>query len=302
MRICWTMAIVWLLVGRAVFYAAEADSTAPPHNPAATAGETQIAAADVAWKMAVERAYGNAAVTPEAALAALIGDALQVEVGRRENVAVAPEESRALAKHINETSRAPEILAKVKAAFGGDWAAYERLYLNPRILNEKLRGYYSRSAGIHAARRAQIENAFRLAVSDKTFKEAATEGSVTAITFECGGKAPESPSELAQVLPTSQPPERDPLIAILEAMSAGEIYKNIVEDDASFKVIRLAAKNGNKYTVEALQVQKPPFEEWFQQRASTVSIIIHDRELKAAVQQKYAQVWWVRQISSSETK
>jgi hypothetical protein len=114
----------------------------------ATVGQTRITGDDISYRITVERAYGNDSVIDSVALVALINDALEREVARRWKVDVTPHEIAALSRHVDQTTRAPEILAKVRHAFGDDRAAYERLYLAPRIVNRKLRALLSRNVEI----------------------------------------------------------------------------------------------------------------------------------------------------------
>ena len=258
-------------------------------------GRAEISTLDLGCKIAVEQAYGNTSISAETALAALIGDALEGEVGRMNGVAATSDELQAFSKHADDTSRAPEILAKIKAAFGGDKAAYERLYLAPRILNQKLRGYYSRSAEIHISARTTIEKAYALTASGKSLPDAAKECGLEYAKFEYGGMNPAQPPELLKLVAGAEP-ENDPLLALLSKLAVGETNKTIVEDDTHYRVLRILAKNGPKYSVEAICALKRSFAEWFKEKGGTIKIEIHDPELRKSVVQKYPGVWWVRNL------
>ncbi len=80
-------------------------------------------------RIATEAAYGNTSVNPSQALISLINDALEQKV--------AAEEVSELSNHADTRSKAPEILAKIKAAFGSDVASYNRIYLAPKIVSSR---------------------------------------------------------------------------------------------------------------------------------------------------------------------
>ena len=102
------------------------------------------------------------------------------------------------------------------------------------------------------------------------------------------------PAELQQYIPQDEKAPQDPLVSILEALSIGEIYKNIVEDDYSYRVVRLKGRDGNKYSVEAITVKKRPFDEWFKTQAAKIRTKILDKELHREIASKYPNVWWVK--------
>ena len=281
----------WLSLSAGVACAGDSSS----RSCLAKIGSVEISTLDLGYKIAVEQSYGNASIGAETALAALIGDALECEVGRVNGVGATPEELHAFSKHVDETSRAPEILAKVKAAFGGDKAAYERLYLAPRILNQKLRSYYSRSSEIHITARTAIEKAYAVTASGKSLPDAAKECGLEYAKFEYGGMNPAQPPELLKLVAGAEP-ENDPLLALLSKLAVGETNKTIVEDDIQYRVLRFLAKNGPKYSVEAICAPKRSFEEWFKEKAGTIKIEIHDPGLRKSVLEKYPGVWWVRNV------
>ncbi len=84
------------------------------------------------------------------------------------------------------------------------------------------------------------------------------------------------------------------MVSILEALSIGEIYKNIVEDDYGYRVVRLKGRDGSKYSVEAIAVKKRPFDVWFKTHAAKILIKILDKELQREIASKHPNVWWVK--------
>lgn len=262
-------------------------------------GETAITERDVGYRVNIAEAYGNEGMAPGTALVSLVNDAIEREVARANGVIVTSEELDSLSGHADRNTKAPEILARVKSAFGDDTSSYRRIYLSPRIINRKLRNFYSRDLEIHVSQRALIERAYGLVVAGKSFEDAASESGLEYSKFDIGGKAADTPPELKRYFPGDEG-SKDPLAEVLETLSPGEVYKNIVEDDNSYKVLRLKEKNGDVYSVEAIIARKKPFDGWFGQEAEKLSIRITDPELKESIASEYPNLWWVKSKSKSD--
>jgi len=260
----------------------------------AKVGEMEISSKDVSYRMSIEKAYGNKTVTESDALVVLVNDALDREVGRIFGISVTPDEVNALRKHVDKTTKAPEVLAKVKSIFVDDQAAYGRLYLAPRIINKKLRTWYNQSTEIHERERTLIEKSHYLAQSGKSMNEAAQASSLHFSTINYGKGKRDLPPLLKEYFSEKGKSSNNSMIAILETLSEGEIYKNIVEDDHGYMVIKLIQKNKTQYTVEAITASKRPFMKWFLEQATKVHIIILDKELEKKLASTYSNVWWVK--------
>ena len=260
----------------------------------AKVGEWQINSVDVSYGIAIEKAYGNEMVVEEAILVSLVNKVLAREVGRMFGLTAMPDEVAALSKYVNKNSKAPEILDRVKRVFGDDRAAYERLYLTPRIISSKLRGWYSRNASIHERERALIEKAHHLARSGKPLEEAAQACGLLFSVVDYGKGNRALPPLLEKYFPQGGNSSSVSITAVLKTLSEGEIYKNIVEDDYGYKVIKLVRNSGSQYTVETITANKHPFMKWFQVQAAKVPVKIVDKELEREIASKYPNVWWVK--------
>jgi hypothetical protein len=256
--------------------------------------QAQISGDDVSYRVAVEKAYGNVWGTDGVALVALVNDALEHDVARRWKVDGTPNEVAVLSKHVDETARAPEILAKVKDTFGNDRAACERLYLGPRIVNRKLRTLFSRNAEIHARERALIEQAHSLAPSGVPLAEAAQACDLHYSTIEFWEGHNSAPALLRQHLPHSGESSKGPLSGVVATMAEGEIYKDIVEDDRCFMMIRLVQRNENQYTVEAVTAGKQSCDARFREQAVKIELAILDSESRNTILSEHPNVGWVR--------
>jgi hypothetical protein len=203
-----------------------------------------------------------------------------------------------MCKHVDETTKAPKILAKVKKIFENNQSAYERCYIAPKIINRKLRGWYSRNADIHKKERIMIEKAYYLMQSSKTLKEVAEVCSLDYSTIDYNNDDNRLHPLLKNYAVKKDEPLDDPMISIIEKMSEGEIYKNIVEDDNSYKIVKLLQKNEPNYAVEVISVRKRPFTEWFHEQTAKISVEIFDTELKKEIIAKYPVIWWVEKLGT----
>lgn len=268
------------------------------HQGLAKVGRTWITSTDLGLWMAVEKAYGNDHITREGALVALVNDCLALEVAKRVNMAPTQEDITALSQHADEHSKAPEILDRVKGVFGKDRASYEHLYLAPKVVDRKLHYYHSRNREIHAAQVALIEQAHALVLAGKSFKDTAQALGLHYMNRTYGDEQDEKgelPAVLQQYFTQGGATQHDPLMAIFETLAEGEIYKNIIEHDRAFQVLRLLEKQGSSYRIEAIIVAKRPFQEWFEGEASAVKISVLDPALAAGIVFRYPTVWWVKQ-------
>ena len=284
-----------LIIGFLAFgvHPAKAEPINAP-NTVAVVGQTAIAVRDISYRLKTEQAYENSGATEEVALISLINDAVEHEVASLNGVVVTLEEIEALRKYSDDNTKAPEILQKVKMAFGEDSASYQRLFLAPRIINRKLHQFYSRSPEIHQSERESIEKAYSLVSSGKPFLEAAKETGLQFKTFEAGNQdASFTPGELKTHAPEGATPPTDPLIPLLEKLSPGEISRSIVEDDYTYKIIRFKEKKDKNYQVEAITVYKRPFDEWFIKEAEKIKIKIIDPDLRRSLEEKYPNLWWL---------
>ena len=266
----------------------------------AKVGSIEIYRSDTAYKVGVEKAYGNEFVPEVSVLISLVKDSLELEVARAHKVTVKSDEVTAFKRHVDETSRAPEILAKVKGVFGDDLEAYERLYLLPKIINRKLRNWYSRNAEIHKRERLLIEKGYSLVKSGRSFQQVAKDCGLDFSTIDYGQADSNIPAVLKQYMAEGEQPAQEPMMRILEGMAEGEIYNNIAEDDQGYKVIKLLEKNGTQYKVEAIAVTKQAFRKWFDVQAGKIEVKILDEEMKKKITSKYPALWWVKEVHNEK--
>jgi hypothetical protein len=132
-----------------------------------TAGAADFAAL-FADRAAIERVYYNHRTgakptfeesLPRATLEKLVQQDLKKETVLQKNygVAITPALLDAEVNRINTTTRAPEMLAEIKAALGGEPARFAEAFARPLLVERLLRDRFENDDALHAATRRQCE-------------------------------------------------------------------------------------------------------------------------------------------------
>lgn len=263
-----------------------------PTTLAQVAGET-IRQADVDYRLKVDQAYGNTAATTEAITVALINEAIERGVARQLGVAATPEDVRDLAKHADTTSQAPELLKQVKTIFGADQASYKRLFLEPRITSRKLHEYQRFSPQLQQEQRTQIEKVQAGLKKGDTLQQAAKGAGLEAVASDIDDKPIELPDELKRLQSPSDAVPKDPLLPLLAKLSVGGFIPNIIEDDSSYRIVRLTSKDQQRYRIETVRVEKAPFDSWYKTQCSKVSVSFAEGALEKNIKALYPGLCWL---------
>ena len=135
-------------------------------------------------------------------------------------------------------------------------------------------------------------------VAGKRFQEAAQEWGMEFSAIHVEEKGTSLHPELHRYIPRNSTPLKDPLIPLLENLIPGEIYRNIVEDDYGYRILKLVGRSGETYSVEIITINKRPYDEWFREAEAKIEIDIADPDLKNNIKTKYPAIWWVKKLLS----
>jgi len=119
-------------------------------------------------RAAIERVYYNHRLgqkppfeqaTPPALIERLVREDLRKEVALRKvyGVVITPALLEAEVQRINTTTRAPEMLAEIKAALGNDPARFAQAFAQPFLVERLLRDKFENDEALHAAQRREAE-------------------------------------------------------------------------------------------------------------------------------------------------
>lgn len=260
-----------------------------PKQPLCFVNGFEITGHDVEYHSLVQKCYGQKEILYEAALSGLVNNAIETEVLRLAfGEEASKDELEKRAKLIDETTRAPDVLAKIKAVFGGDHDAYLGIYVRPFTVNNELTVRFSTDREIHAEERKKIGD-IHAQISAGTEMKSFPSYRTFAVT-----KFLEVPDEIKK---KGVPPVVNPLVdAVLGKLKAGELFPDIVEDDYTFQIIRLLTADGDTYNYEAVFVVKKPFDDWFKSFAAKhVRVRITDADTEKRIR-SIEGLWWLQSL------
>ena len=260
----------------------------------ATVGDRQITAADITAKQAIAKAYGNANLSRAAALISLINTAIEGQIAKDKSVTPTVEELSNLAIHAEKTSKAPQVLSAIKGVFENDEDNYRQGFLGPKITNKKLRVFYSTSPSVHETVKAKANEALALALSGTAMESAAQTNQLSFGTATIEGSAP---SQSPEKLPYGMSMPENPLLAVVRNMTPDSVYGSLIEDNRSFRIVKLLSVDGEKYTVELITAVKDRFDVWLKEQATNITIAVSDAELASTLRASYGRVWWIQNLA-----
>ena len=225
---------------------------------AVLAGHPAIMEADLADYQAAQACYGEGALTSrEAALMRLLEAALAETAMKKAGAAPIDEaDLKKDAERIDKETRAPEILACVKARFGSDEARYRRVFVRTHLAESRLRDFIIHDAAVQGPIRLQARRAAARARSGAPLARAA---SAFGLTYT---------SATYSVEPSTDPSGRGEFQASfireqLAGLTTGQLAPEPMESDYELKVIRLLSVEGPRWTFESASIRKRSQEEWF---------------------------------------
>lgn len=261
----------------------------------AKVGDTNISHQDIAYQIAVAKAYGTTMQT-STALVVLIQETQENEVARSVGVVVSRDEMDAFSPAVERNSESPRVLSAVKIAFDGEDDAYRRIYLEPKLLHQKLRAWFSRDAKVQQIPHSFVEQAYTQTLAGEAFEQVADTLELEYKQQEYNIEKQEAPNTLQLYF---QPGESmaSSFQTLLDGLKEGEIAATIVEDEKLYRVVRLLEKyeldGHHVYTTEEIVVPKRSFDIWFKQQVTNVSVKLLDEELRTAIAQQYPMLPWI---------
>lgn len=234
----------------------------------------------------------NDALQQRDALVMLINEALDREVARKFGLLPTEAEVAALNKHINTTTKAPDILQGVKECFGADMDGYNKTYVEPKILNVKLHAYHSNDTVIQATPRAAINKAFGMVASGKTTFQQVAKSLGLHFYYDSVLIAGIKDTTLKG----APVPQENSLSNIASTLKAGELYGRIIESNIQYTVMALVEKNAVRAVIACVVADKANYDKWFESQAKSVNILIHANDMATAIKSQYPELWWSNAI------
>lgn len=280
------------------------DTTPGIKTVVAKVGERPITREDIIHMMQIEKFYKSPELSESDALFIVMQDAIAHEIAHSVGINVTPSETPIKSPFVDqftpsgvEDKKAQGTLPLKEQPFHVDHGSYAQLYVVPKMIDRKLRRYYNASSYLHSTERERINQALQLAISGKSFAEAANETGLMTARHELEDQDMGLPAAPVPTLPVDKHhPKQDTLFDILNKLAPGEINPNILQDQDRYRVLRLISRNGRKYTIETIEAAKPQYEDWLKERASKLDITISDDNLKREVKRDYPNIDWVERL------
>lgn len=267
-------------------------------NAAVLVNKSAITYRDIDYKLSIERAYENQQISKEGACVLLVNDAIEREVAIMNGVVSTQQEINAFKAHVKQGTRAPQILKRVQDAFGGDILSYDRIYLSPRIVNQKLHDYYNRNQKIHQSEFLLIRKAFKHVLNGGSLSDAAETPGLHFASFKLDNQAEISSLSIQSHVHEYKMIQQTSLIAVLKELSVGEVAGRVIEDNFSYRIVRLIGKKEDSYLVDSVYVNKKSFDQWYKGQAAKIIIVFQDSCLFRSITEIYPNIWWKKLVSS----
>lgn len=263
-----------------------------------TVGSTHISRKDLEYRQKIsELYYPQNDNNRLAAAVQLLNGALGMEILKTHGLKIDNADLEAEAKRIDDTTKAPEKLQKIKDVFGADRGAYLKnfvaiVYAERSLYND----IYLKRDEIHKAQMAKAVEFLKSAEKNASkFKESADKSDLKYVKLKISAKNGITflDPENKHPRPPEDPEGAKKMIESLKGTNRGEISKNILDWPFAYQAIRLLDKKGDDYYVESAIVTKMPFMDWFWEHADKVPVTINDKALKDEMN---AKVDWMKKV------
>ena len=277
-----------------------------PFSPALRAMDPEKPCAD---RAAIERVYHQhrtgteppfEEAMPPALLARLVSEDGKKEalLARAYGATITDAMVNAEVERINATTRAPEMLAEIKAALGNDPVRFARAMARPLVVERALRARFENDDALHAPQRRAAEQARARWIAKETVDEthdvtwqltpqpalehaelekrnppAATAPVKSAANS--GSYSVEATTQLAQVLSSHEPGARakdenryfEDLAPRLQDILRAQLRRPgdvsaVIETPSAFLLFQVKAKTDTTLTASNLTIPKRSYEEW----------------------------------------
>ena len=290
------------------FWSASAAMAAPPADAelkiktvVAKVGDRPITREDIIHMIQIEKFYKTPALSESGALYIVMQDAIAHEVAHSVGIDVTPSETPQSFPFVTlytpnraEDKKAQGTQPPLEQPFHVDHQSYAELYVIPKIIDRKLRNYFNTSSYIHNQEREQINQALQLAISGMGFAEVAHKTGLMTARHQMDMM--DSPNQIPGLPADKHLPKKETVFDILDKLSPGEIYPDVLQDEVGYRVLRLISRNGQKYSFETIEAPKQQYESWLRERASKLIMTISDDELKREMKKDFSNVDWVERI------
>jgi hypothetical protein len=232
---------------------------------AAKVGDMVITKVDVEYKIRIEEAYGNTKANAVSVLPGLILNAQEYTAAKKYNVLPSADDMREFEKHVDTTTKAPELLTTIKTIFQNDTTSYERLFLLPEMVNIQLHTYFGSQAVADPNASSTITKARDALLGGQSDTDVAAKFGLViqkrTVTFS-KGPTPNTPKL------TTAPSPQAKSGATNKVGDVGPVYQSATE----FGFAKVSDISGQTYTYEIFALPKPSYDTWFAQEVQLIPV------------------------------
>ena len=270
----------------------------------ARVGDIRIGGEDLAHRARVSEIQFPGSGERHIALAQLVKGYLALGVLARLDVPTGEAAIEAEARRIDASTKAPEVLKRIKEVYGSDRRGYlngfVRVVYAERFLYNEV---FLKDPAIHAVQRGKAE-AFLAAAgkNPSAFETTAKEMGLAPVEMTLSRKkGSRRAGREERGTPGGAPgangvevEQAARMISGLSGIKPGEVAPAVLEWREEFQVIRFVRKEGGDYRIASVSVPKRSFDDWFWETASNIPVRIGDKRLKEAF---LKEVSWAKRTS-----
>ena len=257
-------------------------------------GEVVITKQDLTYRTAVyKKCYSQK--KPVEVLAECINDSLEDAVLQAKyNLQPSINDLQGRSAWIDKNTKDPQTLNCLKSVYGKNYQAYLKNVVRPLLINQKLHSLFAVDPTIHQKERKRIS-----VLMAKVKKNPALLPTLPGYGIF---QTPREKKTTIKIKGYNIPLGKNLFIEkVLKRLKPGEMWGDIVEDDYSYKIVRLVKADDKSYTWDGVIIPKRNFNDWFKQYVTkNIPIVIKDDPLKKEVIEQYPQVWWVKLIKDGK--
>jgi hypothetical protein len=287
---------------------------------AAKVGGYLVTVDQLALRQAHANVYYPGSGTPEVALAQLVQGYLSAEIMKQQGVDLDHATWLAEEQRIEQQTRDPATLAKLKFVYGKDHESYLYVGILPDFAQSRLYRLYRSSPALAEEARKTAASFLDAAekqpaqfaalakrnygVEARTLKVDPKQG-LQPYAAPGEKKAPEAAAQSEQearlrAQMTAEAGDRDReaarvLIERLGGLTPGAVYANTLEAPESFETVRLVKREADgSLVVEMAGFAKPDYGAWFWKEAAKIPVHVYNAALR---EQFVKEVGWARQLN-----
>jgi len=260
-------------------------------------GSTAISERDISLRAQVSEIYYPGSGKNYVGLAQLIKGDLSLEILKSLGYKIDDILLDGEAKRIDDNTKAPEVLKKIKDVYGQDREAYLRTFVKivyaERVLYSDI---FLKSKEIHKEQYLKAGNFLKSVLSSpKSFKKVAKKIGLETATLKLSLKKGIMPygDKRMKEEPGAGIDQAKRLIDSVSKIKKGEVYPALIEWSEGYQVIRLLKKEGEEFIIESASIPKRNYDEWYWGQAPKIPVKINDEALK---QELLKEVSWARKL------